>query len=144
VTYQINADPRVKILSNFSKYSVTIRGISYKTSEHYYQAAKFFETDPEWAKAVAAAPNPARSRNMGNDRSHPIHPEWSSGKSVEVMLEVLLAKAKQNPDVLAALKATVSEPIAELADWDSYWGDGPDGNGRNMLGKLWVLVRDIL
>jgi len=144
MTYQINADPRVKILGNFSKHPVTIDGVTYKTSEHYFQASKFFETDPEWAKAIAEAPNPARSKNMGNDRSHPIHPEWNRGESIKMMLRVLLEKAKQNPEVLAVLKDTGTELIAERADWDSYWGDGPYGNGKNMLGKLWMIVRSVL
>lgn len=144
VTYQINADPRVRCLSNFSKHPVTIDGDTYSTSEHFYQAAKFFGTDPEWAVQVAAAPSPRKSRDMGNDRSHPIHPKWASGESVKVMLRVLLEKARQHPEVLAALKATGNELIAERADWDSYWGDGPDGNGKNMLGKLWMIVRDVL
>ena len=34
--------------------------------------------------------------------------------------------------------------IIEHTSKDSYWGDGGDGSGRNMLGKTLMLVREEL
>jgi len=39
---------------------------------------------------------------------------------------------------------TGDKPIVEENPGDSYWGNGPDGSGKNMLGKIIVEVRETL
>jgi len=39
---------------------------------------------------------------------------------------------------------TGDKPIVEENAGDSYWGNGPDGSGKNMLGKIIVEVRETL
>jgi len=34
--------------------------------------------------------------------------------------------------------------IVEQTENDDYWGDGGDGSGKNMLGKILMRVRDEL
>ena len=34
--------------------------------------------------------------------------------------------------------------LVEHTENDSYWGDGGDGSGRNMLGQILMQVRDEL
>jgi predicted NAD-dependent protein-ADP-ribosyltransferase YbiA (DUF1768 family) len=66
----------------------------------------------------------------------------------QLMYELCLAKATQNPEMLKALLESGSSPITEntaLASYDdTFWGNGGQGqdkNGRNALGKVWMAVR---
>lgn len=59
------------------------------------------------------------------------------------MLEALLAKADQHQEFLQELLGTGDALIVERADWDAIWGDGPNRDGLNFLGRLCMLVRDI-
>ena len=139
--YYINKDMEVRFLSNFSKHPVEIDGKIYETSEHYFQAAKFFKTDPEWAEKVAAVKGPAMSARMGRSREHKIDEDWDKGSSIAFMTIALVAKIKQNQEVMDQLMATGDGYIVERADWDSIWGDGPELCGENRLGRLWIHVR---
>jgi predicted NAD-dependent protein-ADP-ribosyltransferase YbiA (DUF1768 family) len=40
--------------------------------------------------------------------------------------------------------ATADAKIVEHTTNDSYWGDGGDGSGRNMLGQVLMRVREEL
>jgi ribA/ribD-fused uncharacterized protein len=52
----------------------------------------------------------------------------------DLMRQALLAKFTQHPDLCAMLLRTGDARIVEHAPGDSYWGDGGDGSGKNMLG----------
>lgn len=142
--YYINKDKEVRFLSNFSKHPVVIDGKRYATSEHYFQAAKFFNTDPKWAEEIRNSPNPAQAAKMGNDRSHKIQPKWDEEWAMYHMGRVLLAKALQNKLVKEQILETGDAYIVERAPWDAIWGDGKNGDGRNQLGRLWIRVRNRL
>lgn len=142
--YYINQDKEVTTLSNFSRHPVQLGGFTWPTSEHYYQAAKFFDTDNAWAEAIAKVAWPSQAKKMGNDRSHPIDSMWSKGQAVRYMLNVLFAKVHQHQEVYEQLMSTGDDEIVERADWDAIWGDGPNRDGKNLLGKLWMVVRETL
>jgi ribA/ribD-fused uncharacterized protein len=142
--YYINVDREVCLWSNFAKIPVVVGGLEWPTSEHYFQAAKFFTTDPEWAKAIRLSKTPAAAKKMGNNRSHTIDSEWDKGKSIEEMLKVLFAKAAQNKNAVDGLLSTGNSMIVERADWDPKWGDGKNRNGTNFLGRLCMIVRDVM
>lgn len=54
----------------------------------------------------------------------------------------IYAKFTQHPDLNDLLLATVNAKIVEHTTNDSYWGDGGDGSGKNMLGKLLMETRE--
>jgi ribA/ribD-fused uncharacterized protein len=60
------------------------------------------------------------------------------------MREAVLAKFSQHPDLREILLATGDALIVEHTENDSYWGDGGDGSGVNMLGRILVEVRAAL
>jgi N-glycosidase YbiA len=62
--------------SNFSRHPVTIYGRSWRTSEHAFQAMKFWPHRPDLVNAVHAATTPGRSCHIGRDRSFPIRDDW--------------------------------------------------------------------
>jgi ribA/ribD-fused uncharacterized protein len=57
------------------------------------------------------------------------------------MAEGLQAKFTQNPEVRALLLGTGNAMLIEKAPRDSYWGSGPNGCGRNRMGRLLEKLR---
>ena len=60
------------------------------------------------------------------------------------MEEVLYLKFKQHPDIRHLLMSTGVAPIIYAEADNAHWGDGPQGQGSNELGKALVRVRDRL
>jgi len=50
--------------------------------------------------------------------------------------------AGADEDVRRALRASGSARIEKNILDCSYWGTGPDGTGQNVLGKIWMGLRD--
>ncbi len=125
--------------SNFASYPIVIVGEQWRTSEHYFQAQKFLR--PEDREAIRAEPSPMKAATIGRDRTRPIRPDWDAVKD-EVMLTALRAKFGQHSDLEELLLSTGDAELVEHTSNDSYWGDGGDGSGRNMLGHLLMRVRD--
>ena len=60
------------------------------------------------------------------------------------MREAVRAKFQQHEDLRNTLLATGNAMIVEHTERDSYWGDGGDGSGKNMLGKILMEIREEL
>mgnify|MGYP003691392609 CR=1 FL=1 len=60
------------------------------------------------------------------------------------MLQGLTLKFTQNQDLRQKLLDTGNRDLIEHTEKDKYWGDGKDGSGKNMLGKLLMKVREEL
>ena len=69
--------------------------------------------------------------------------DWDEVK-VEIMEELLRLKLEQNPYVKKKLLQTGNYLIVEDSPKDSFWGWGPNRDGNNQLGKLWMKLRDEL
>ena len=63
---------------------------------------------------------------------------------VAVMRDALRAKFTQHPELSELLLGTGDAKLVEHTENDDYWGDGGDGRGKNMLGRLLMLLRDEL
>jgi hypothetical protein len=50
----------------------------------------------------------------------------------------------EHEELRELLLGTQNRQLVEHTHKDSYWADGGDGSGRNMLGKLLMSVRDEL
>jgi len=124
--------------SNFSAHPITVGGKRWPTSEHYFQAQKFAGTHHE--DAVRRAASPMIAARMGRDRSRPLRKDWERVKD-SVMLEAVRAKFRQHDDICAVLIGTGDAMLIEHTENDSYWGDGGNGRGRNMLGQILMRVR---
>ena len=66
--------------------------------------------------------------------------DWER-KRVVVMYRALMAKFEQHKALGAQLGRTQKAWLIEHPPKDAHWGDGGDGKGWNMLGKLLMLVR---
>ena len=127
--------------SNFSKHSFPLDGMPWQTVEHYFQAMKFAGTPQE--EAIRLAPAPMIAKQLGNDRTFPLRPDWDGVKD-DFMRRAVRAKFEQHPHIRAILLATGDEELIEAAPNDYYWGCGAEGTGKNMLGRILMEVRNEL
>ncbi len=124
--------------SNFSRHPIFLKKKRWPTTEHYFQAQKFAGTDHE--EEVRTAKTPSIAANLGRDRKKPLRRDWESAK-VNIMMDALRAKFTQHDDLKAILLGTGEAKLVEHTTNDSYWGDGGDGSGKNMLGQLLMRLR---
>lgn len=137
--YKINDE--YGCFSNFSKHGFELNGKYWMTSEHYFQAQKFVET--EFEEQVRLSATPMEAANKGRDRSKPLRKDWEEVKD-DIMRRAVLEKFKANTDARNMLLSTGNEDIIEKTTKDYYWGCGEDGTGKNMLGKILMETRKIL
>lgn len=127
--------------SNFSRHHLFLKDKMWKTSEHYFQAQKFAGTSHE--EDLCLADSPMEVAKMGRDRKRPLRKDWEAVKD-DIMHEALRAKFTQNKELKAILLETGDAELVEHTANDNYWGDGGDGSGKNMLGKLLMELREDL
>jgi N-glycosidase YbiA len=129
--------------SNFSRHGFDLDYAWWPTSEHYFQAQKFVETNPEWADKIRSAKTPKIAANMGRDRRYPIRSDWEEVKD-EIMYRAVLQKFSTHQKIREILLGTGDVELVENAPIDYYWGCGADGSGKNKLGLILVAVRQFL
>lgn len=126
--------------SNFAPYPIVLAGKRWPTSEHYYQAQKF---DGERREVIRRAKTPGEAARLGRSRKFPLRPDWEAVK-VRIMHQAVLAKFSQHRELRAILLSTEDALLVEHTDRDDFWGDGGDGSGKNMLGRILMQVREEL
>ncbi len=130
-------------LSNFSPHGFQLDGQYWATVEHYFQAAKFLETDPDYAQQIRQATGPSQAKRLGRSRAHPLREDWEDVKEA-VMRRAIHAKFTTHADLKTSLLETGDEELMENAPADYYWGCGRTGTGRNRLGVILMEVRSFL
>lgn len=131
--------PKFYVFDNFSAHAVEFDGELYPTAEAAYQAAKCI--DPKGKEEIRNARSPEQAKLLANEVYKAAKdPEWG-GKKALVMEKILRAKLAQHSKVAEALVQSGNEDIIENSPIDYFWGEGADGSGQNMLGKLWMKIR---
>jgi len=125
-------------LSNFAPYPIVLGGKTWPTSEHYFQAQKFAGTAYE--ELIRLQPSPALAARIGRETKVQLRSDWDAVKD-QVMREAVRAKFCQHADLREKLLATGDASIVERTERDAYWGDGGDGSGKNMLGRILMEIR---
>ncbi len=130
------------ILSNFSSFKVNIWNREFMTSEHAYHWAKF----PGGHKAhISSKIIQAKSAHDAFQIAQQYKSErvryWDEIK-LNIMYKILKAKVEQHPYVKHKLLQTGNRYLIEDSWRDDYWGWGPNKDGQNMLGLIWMNVRD--
>ena len=128
--------------SNFSAHPFTLDNQTWRTSEHYFQAMKFYPHKDHIAD-LRRMPSPMQVAKAGRSRARPLREDWEAVKD-DVMRQALYAKFTQHPEIQTILLETGDEEIVENTTKDHYWGIGSSGTGLNMLGKLLVELRERL
>jgi N-glycosidase YbiA len=125
--------------SNFAEYPIMVDGKRWPTSEHYFQAMKF--DDKQYVELIRKSTKPFLAAQLGRDGSKKIKRGWDNMR-VDVMTTAVKAKFTQYPELAKLLCSTGNREIIEHTAHDDFWGDGGDGSGKNMLGKILMQVRD--
>jgi ribA/ribD-fused uncharacterized protein len=128
-------------LSNFFISPFVIQGKEYPTVEHWFQSQKF--SNPELQERVRTAPTAAQAKKVGRTRDASFLENWDSVKET-ILYEGLKAKFDQNIVLQNLLLKTDSEELIEQSPWDSYWGSGRTGKGKNRMGFLLMKLRSEL
>jgi ribA/ribD-fused uncharacterized protein len=125
-------------LSNFFLSPMTIEGNDYLTVEHWFQSQKF--TDVALQEKIRTAPTAPKAKQLGRTKDLTFRSNWDSVKE-DILYKGLKAKFEQNPILQTLLLKTGSEQLIEQSPWDSYWGSGKTGNGKNRMGELLMKLR---
>ena len=127
-------------LDNFSAHAICLWDQEFPTAEHAFQWKKFSINHSEVANAILSAKSPHLVKEI-SDANKDSQPETWKDDKVKVMEEILLAKAQQHEDVRDVLKKTGNRKIIENSPVDSFWGIGPEGKGKNVVGEIWMKIR---
>lgn len=133
------------VLSNFSAFNLVTANGAFPTSEHAYHYEKFLTDKPDCRLlgAIRYAPSAHEAFKIAEHHKADRRPDWDSVK-VDVMLTILRLKVEQHEYVRRKLLATGDRTLIENSWRDDFWGWGPKEDGQNMLGKLWMGVREEL
>jgi len=131
------------VFSNFSSFAVDWQGRRWQTSEHAYQAAHFIDTNEKLYEKIFNARSAHDAYKIAKANADKAAKNWDEIK-VTIMEEIIRLKLEQNPYVKKKLLETEELLLAEDSPKDSFWGWGPDRNGRNELGKIWMKLREEL
>jgi ribA/ribD-fused uncharacterized protein len=126
------------VLSNFSAFMLDWQEKIFPTSEHAYHWEKFM--DPLKRSAIRTASSAHAAFKLAECWKQYRRDDWDDVK-VEIMHKILRAKADQHEYVRRKLLATDDRELIEDSWRDDFWGWGPNRDGQNMLGKLWMRVR---
>ena len=122
-------------LSNMYPVKIVDNGITYNSTENYYQAHKTFA--PKSHDEIAAS-SPFESKKLG--RKIVLRNDWNDIK-LKVMARAIVLKFTQNENLSKRLAETGNIELIETNTWgDTYWGVC-NGVGRNELGKLLMKLR---
>lgn len=131
------------VLSNFSAFTLEWKGLRFDTSEAAYHWEKFTGDSGEAQLArhyIRAAPSAHEAFKVAEWNKRHRRADWDDVK-VGIMRDILRAKASQHEYVRRKLLATGDRELVEDSWRDDFWGWGPNRDGQNMLGKLWMEVR---
>ena len=127
--------------SNFALWEINVDGLLFTTTEHYYQASKFIGTDN--FKKVLMAKTPFDASKLGRSLKMERPENWDAMKD-NVMWKAVYAKFTQHTHLRDELLGTGDTILVEHRKADSYWGDGGNGKGVNMLGFQLMALRHLI
>jgi len=147
-TSKITYDEKGRIKNWFSNMllmdePLVYNGVSYRTSEHFYQAMKM-PKDRNDLRAELAAMNPYKAKLAVRDKEkYPWREDWSKEMGLKVMGYILCVKFARGTSWAEKLLATGDEEIVEFNNWGDEWfgWDVRTKQGENHLGKILMEIR---
>jgi ribA/ribD-fused uncharacterized protein len=126
--------------TNFYEAMIRIDNEDWLTTEHYFQAQKFVGTPLVRTIRLMERPRDAFDKSRDPRYSHWRRSDWEGVKE-DIMFKALQAKFTQREKLKRMLVGTKNRQLVEHSPYDSYWGDGGDGSGKNRLGVLLMRLR---
>lgn len=127
------------VFSNFSSFMIEWKGKLYKTSEHAYHCEKF--EDENLKEQIRNTRSAHDALKLAYSNKNKYKKDWDEIK-LKVMKEILREKVLQHSYVKKKLIESGDKELIEDSWRDSYWGWGPNKDGENHLGKLWMEIRN--
>ena len=128
---------------NFSSFKVEWNGYLFSSVEEAYQAASFMGNDEDLVEKIKKLHSADEAQRIAYANRDKRREDWDDVK-ISIMEELLRLKIEQNPYVKKKLLQTEDYMIVEDSPKDDFWGWGPNRNGQNNLGKLWMKLREEL
>jgi len=138
-------DDEYVFLSNFAHRPIIIKGKTWVTVEHIFQAAKTLDEDMR--EQIRLATTPGKAKQTG--RKVHLRSDWEEIKE-QVMLKCIRLKFRQYPGLKEQLLSTKDTVLIEGNTWhDNIWGDCSCPKcqkikGENLLGQILMQVREEL
>lgn len=129
------------VFDNFTAYQVDYDGYHWPTSEHAFQAAGFKGVAPDVVEQIKQTPSAHEAQKIMQANVSKLRPDWDDEKQ-QVMKSILRCKIEQHPYVLKKLLQSGDREIIEDSWRDDEWGWGQNKDGQNLLGQLWMELRD--
>ena len=137
-------------LGNMSKHPVRYKGELFRTAEALFQCLRF--EDVAIRHEIVAQKSPMAAKMKAKKHRHLMVIEPQGESDVANMRTVLGLKLKQHPQIRHDLLHTSHSPIIEdctkrPSKSGLFWGarfTNAAWQGQNMLGKLWMELRDEL
>lgn len=126
-------------LSNFSAFAIRYGNYLFPTSEHCYQARKFPVGSTRFMMVLSSASAHEAMLYARKEKAFQ-RADWDSVKR-DTMKAICRAKLEQHEYIQRKLPLTGDRELIEASPVDAFWGMGPDGKGRNELGKIWMELR---
>lgn len=130
-------------LSNFSSFQVMWKGRLWQTSEHAYQASKFFDVDENIIEEIFMARSAHDSKKIAKKYKEKHNSNFEKEK-ILIMEDICRHKLEQHEFIEQKLLESGDKFLIEDSHKDSFWGWGENKDGRNELGKIWMRLREEL
>lgn len=127
-------------LSMLSPHPIRVRHVNYPSVHHFFLCERFKGTGIEEEIRAATSLWEVDRQVRRGEASGLQRDDWDRVKA-DVMLLANYYKFKQNPHAFEVLMSTGQKPLIDHTPSDSYWGDGADGKGKNLLGVILMAVR---
>lgn len=126
---------------NQSNHRIIHKNKTYPSALHLLEAMKFADK-PDIVERIRLALDANEVYRLSSQYQEHVRADWGR-MFLDVLDDVLYLKFKQNPTIRHLLLNT---GIADLifADSNEYWGEGPNGEGENHLGRALCRVRERL
>ncbi|KAH8118817.1 DUF1768-domain-containing protein [Phellopilus nigrolimitatus] len=137
------ATPEYAGLTHLSPHRVLYGEKLYPSAAHLLEAHKYLGVREDLAERVRGARDLPELNGLAAGLQHHARRDWEH-VILDKMEDVLYRKFMQHPDLRDLLLNTGVADLVYAEAADSFWGEGPLGQGANELGRALVRVRERL
>lgn len=136
VFYAYGPNSKISYLSNYSQHTIVTPRGQFSTAEAALHAYK--SDDIDYIQKQRYSTSPSASRYLAKTCKQT--DRWLSIRT-QCMYDILNDKLERHSEIKKLLINTGLRPITFYSSQDTFWGNGGDGSGSNVLGTLWEKIR---
>jgi hypothetical protein len=138
-------------LSNTYECELKVMGMTFNSAEQAYQYSKAIRRgQPDIANDILKSPSPKIAKSKAKFLKY--DEKWTKDQKMELMQQILTAKAEQVPDFKSALVESGKQPIVYANKYEYEWASGMTAEetqrtkkcgwpGQNLLGTVLDKIR---